>query len=386
MRSASGIFLFVLFPGYFFYHIAYSFGMVPYIGIFTITLAIACGYFLIKLFIGLLRNPYPIVPFADACFVLLIITLSAITIVNHTLNDGAYIDTDGLVFSASIIVSMTGFYFLGRNIVLEQQKKSTLAALALLAGYLACAIIFYQENGGYMLLPTPSESAPEPSNYQGLARSVMYSLIFTLPFIKSGLMRFVYAAASLACLYLIGSRTDFALCAMVFLVSMLIRSSIRGAVMAYGLMIFALPAALYFLYQSDRFAISSTDPSLVARGIFTESSIDGISGSPILGDYLGQVRDFGDIGSYAHNALSMYQQFGAAPFIAYIAFIIFSLLIAIKSLAINRRSPYTELLLHLSVVALAGVLVAKSILWTTPVLAWGLAVSIRRDRYACIRP
>lgn len=233
-----------------------------------------------------------------------------------------------------------------------------------------------------MLLTAPAESASEPSNYQGLARSVMYSLIFAVPFIKSGVMRFIYAAASLTCLFLIGSRTDFALSAMVCVVSLLIRSSLRGVVIAYGLMIFAVPASLYFLYQSDRFAVSSDDPSLIERGVLTDSSIEGILESPILGDYLGQVRDFGDTGSYAHNALSMYQQFGLVPFTAYIGFIFFSLIIAIKSVAINRHSPYAELLLHLSVISVIGVLIAKSILWTTPVLAWGLAASMQRNRYA----
>src|SRR5690606_17035262 len=121
-------------------------------GIFTLTLGIASIYFLAKIAKGLLQNPYPIVPIGDVFFGMLIVLITAVAAINHTLNNEAYIGPDGLAFSGAIIVSMAGFYLIGRSLDLSAQPKLGFSPWAVVLAYLACAIIFRDSGGGYMLL------------------------------------------------------------------------------------------------------------------------------------------------------------------------------------------------------------------------------------------
>jgi len=53
--------------------------------------------------------------------------------------------------------------------------------------------------------------------------------------------------------------------------------------------------------------------------IALEVGWEGILNHWLLGDYGGQVKHFGDLGSYIHNILSYWRQYGIVPFVLIIA-------------------------------------------------------------------
>lgn len=65
--------------------------------------------------------------------------------------------------------------------------------------------------------------------------------------------------------------------------------------------------------------ISGEDSSLNSRMIQFDVGITSLADHWFLGDYGGQIRDFGDFGAYLHNILSYWSQFGLIPFLLIIS-------------------------------------------------------------------
>lgn len=112
------------------------------------------------------------------------------------------------------------------------------------------------------------------------------------------------------------------------------------------------------------------------RAKFMSGGIDDILRSPIVGDYAGQVRDFGFFGAYIHNGLSAWRQYGIVAFLLYMGMAITAF--AVSAWAVLARKDTTPEWLSTAMIAgfsLLLVVFAKSIYWPMPALAWGIAAS-----------
>ena len=99
-----------------------------------------------------------------------------------------------------------------------------------------------------------------------------------------------------------------------------------------------------------------------------------IKSSPVLGVYGGQMREpDGIFGHYMHNALSAWHQFGLLPFLIYCGLCFAPALVAgWRMYGGFSTDPMWTLTLYVGAFTLLLALLAKSIFWAMPALAWGL--------------
>lgn len=103
----------------------------------------------------------------------------------------------------------------------------------------------------------------------------------------------------------------------------------------------------------------------------------GISNSPVVGDYGGQLRDFGQFGMYAHNVLSSWQQFGIIGFFIYFGATVFSAFyLAWVVLWKRERSALSRSAFLASAYTLPLIIISKSVYWPIPALIWGMALNV----------
>ena len=224
---------------------------------------------------------------------------------------------------------------------------------------------------------------PGGASHQWFGQAVAVTGIAALALLNHRRLQIVAVLITLAALVHIWSRADligFGLVATTWLVR-------TGALFRYRAAAGAV-AVLLLLTPSSPKADDAPDPldtsSLAARNLFLERGIQDIRRSPILGDYgaqmrgpgwdpgLGWVGRFG-LGAYIHNVLSVWQQFGLIPFLLYSGLSVAAA--AIPAWIIFGRlsdDPAWTLTLYVGSFALLLVIIAKSVFWPLPALAWGL--------------
>lgn len=380
--STAYLFFWAAFPGYFFYHCIKAITPVPYIGWFSVVLLLCAGLSIagnsFALVMGKIRTAsWPVsLPFA-----LLILIMGASVLLNHQFNREPYIDMEGGITNILTIAWMVALFQIGRSFDFSGRRAPF---LLLVIAFALCAWAFFDSASGKMLLPILPGDDSDSANYQGMARSVFCAAVVMIPFLKGRWFRSTMMAAVAAILYLIGSRTELAMLLLIAPVFSLVNFKVRAAlammaasiVLMGGLML----TGVDILGLAAEYA--SEDASIAQRSMLLDAGLEGIAESPITGDYLGQVRDFGATGYYIHNALSMWQQFGVISFVLYVGLCLGSLCIGLAYLVVGRPSPHVEVLFYLSLACLVGVATTKSIFWPIPALAWGIAAQVIVTRAA----
>jgi hypothetical protein len=374
--STAYAFFLAAFPGYFFYHVLKSTVHTPYVGWFSVVLILCAAVGLMRSMIAMTSDsPIQFSSQVTVPFWVMIISMLATIAANALTNDSDYITAEGSFSLAMVAIWLIALFQIGRHIEVKATFGFSIAIGAITAAFALCAVLFYDPNAHFMYMPVLDGDTSEAANYQGMARSVMCAAVVLFPFVKAMWYRGLLMAVTAVTLYIIGSRTELAL--FLLTVSVFVFIHYRGAGLKLMLLgITAVPAVLLvtgFDVMGWVNAYTSSDASLNERSILLDSGLAGIASAPFLGDYLGQVRDFGMVGSYIHNVLSMWQQFGLFEFALYIYLIGVSALIGWDCYRKGKINPHTEALIYLSLVSIIGVLTTKSIFWPVPALAWGLA-------------
>ena len=384
MKITESIFPTLVFPGYFVYHLARPHVMPPNTGIgwFSLAVLAAVAYYGIRdLYRLLIGQKVTVRSLAiSAPFYLLIFVMVATVAMNHLSHDTPYINGEGLLFSIQNIVFMVGFYKIGANIHRMQRWRSP-GQFAVMTGIYALATFaYFDTQSGTMIIPFGAgedldQAYALTANYQGMARSVLYTGLLVIPFIESRDLKIAMMVVYAAMLYFIGSRTDFLLFAAVFPLFILVNFStvVRvGASVGMALLVVAL---MLFWEGGDRFSTANAAESLSERAKYLEAGWNAIMQNPLIGDYLGQIRDFGNVGTYIHNGLSMWSQFGLAAFVIF-CYLILAPFVLLGPAFLQRRKGEVEMLLYLAATALIGIAAARAITWPMPAMAWGAAVAL----------
>ena len=363
---------------------------IPYVGWFSVVLLLCAIYYLGRsFFCFFLQQNQKVSIFITVPFILLIASMVASTILNQLLNYQKYITIEGTLSNVEVIVWMIALFQIGLHFNVPENVRVGRWLSLLLIAFAACAIYFFNGSAGVMVMPVLPGDNSEAANYQGMARSVICTSFVFLPFIKGLRLRFILILLTVFTLYLIGSRTELILFLITVPIFFLAHFRLKGA---YVLLIGAVVALLGLLFSGvDVFgklqSYTSGDASLNERSMLLGTGIVGVMESPIFGDYLGQVRDFGATGYYIHNALSMWQQHGLLAFILFIYLSFISVLLALKLVINGRIGPYSDALLGVSITCLVGILTTKAIFWPIPALAWGLAANVvGRQRMGSVNP
>lgn len=305
---------------------------------------------------------------------------------NYLLNHAEYISASGTLWNISVVVWLIGLYFIGRNINVHQSKRISFWLIILIASFSYAAVVFYDTNLQRMSMPPVGDDPV--ANYQGMARSVFFTVLFAMSVTRKLFVQFVILIGSTALLYLIGSRAELYMLLVIIPVWAWI--NMRWSMLfALVLMAVTIPAIAFF--YSDALVgrmvpISEGDTSLSERYDLLISGVNQIVHSPLFGDYLGQVREFGGTGFYIHNILSVWQQHGALAFILYAYLVGASLYVGVSSILRKEKSEAVVLLTYVAFASLVGVVAAKALTWPIPALAWGLACQVSASRRVAVKP
>lgn len=149
--------------------------------------------------------------------------------------------------------------------------------------------------------------------------------------LRSDIARLSVYLGSLIIAFTLYSRTSFYALAFVFPIIMLRlgKPARVGAIAVFSGVVIAfllLYGESLFQHRMFRFLLEGSDASLSLRDLQAAAGYKAIFENWIGGDYAGQVRDFGVIGSYIHNILSYWRQFGLFAFVCllYMIFACFS--------------------------------------------------------------
>lgn len=126
--------------------------------------------------------------------------------------------------------------------------------------------------------------------------------------------------------------------------------------------------------------LSGTDDAGTSIRLWSlKKGLEDIAGSPFSGSYAGQMEWEGSFGHYIHNVFSVWHAYGIIAFVIYLYLTVTPFLYAARRLSMGAYRPQIKtFLLMLSAYSLALVVVAKSVYWPIPALAWGLYISVQR--------
>jgi hypothetical protein len=190
-------------------------------------------------------------------------------------------------------------------------------------------------------------------------------------------------ALSVVTLYLLGARSEFFGFLFVLIISGIIsmlRSGLTAKILFF--LMFILVALLFYAIQGSEYANRQLEvfklaesSSISRRLMYLREGWEYLKLSPILGDYAGQLRE-GSFGSYTHNALSAWRQFGIVGFSLYFGLSVFSLYTAVRKVVFFRNITARCLVtLYINSYVFILIVAAKSVFDIMAPFAWGLSVN-----------
>lgn len=388
--NASFFLVTLLFPGYFFFHIFHAVGLLPYVPWLSLSMMVIVIFFSYTAVWAAIQKKINF----ERCSVLIgalvlfcAASMFSVTLLNHVFNEDKYVVETGITWSLAVILGLISMFFLGVLYRPVQSVGLGLIALLLLFLMVVASIILYDPL--YRSVNLASYSAPwvdkgKFATYQGLAMSLLYFSLLIMPGFNNQLARLLVLVLCVFALYFVGARTEMVLALLCLFFFFVFRigffKTLILASLAVVVIVFVVAFGVFTFEVSGRYVVGAEDASFRERLVLLDSGINAILGSPVLGDYLGQVRDYSEQGAYIHNFLSVWQQYGLQAFLAYVFLCLISFYIALRDYSVIGDSPILELLFYLSMTSVVGVVFAKSVAWPMPALAWGVACSLASKR------
>ncbi|MCG7507052.1 hypothetical protein [Mesorhizobium retamae] len=420
------VFYLVLFPIFFAYHLLAALGVMPlFAGAWWGASTLVC-----LLVLGFLaaRKSFVSGPWIVHGPVVILAALVAVCAIYYRFWGHEWQqNSEMFTGSVKLLIAWGGLYSLGFLLEYDERLK-TAASVSLWA--MACAAFFLIDPFDVSFIPTEwKDVQPGIAGYQWFSQAVLFTGILVLSYERRPQGQIVSLAVMDATLFLTASRADLLAALVVtfgwFVIQVFRRRyllTIPAAVALFltALFVYIYPAAYLAVERAvpkviayfspadapplivervdsderkggkktetiERYAEIgdlASSPSMHERSKYFWSGWESIKRSPLTGDYGGQIRDYGEYGTYMHNVLGVWRDYGI------ISFAIFAMLTAAVPLVAMWRvlwdgsdDPMWVFTLYAGGVILISALAVKSVYWPLPALGWGLlAASIVRER------
>lgn len=378
-QALSAFGLFMLFPGFVIYHSAVGvIGLSPPLGglygglsalIFGSAIVLAPLSRRIK---SLQADVYSLFAIGYLVYVLVW------TGVNYLTQHEDYV-ASATIQSLQAIILWGALYFVGRHFPVNSLLMRRLCSL-----FLVCVVLML----GVYVISTGSVTFQahyfygneQLATHQGYARSVLIVASFLLAVCALVWQRLVIVVLTAFALFVLGARSEF----FVFLPlcgALLVFLALRDYRYALLIVVLAIAGAIAVLLAQDVISKSrqflvldlSTSASWISRSRMNEVALAQIAGSPILGSFGGHILETGGTGSYAHNLLSAYVNYGLTGMVWYVALTGFALLGSMERLFRTRmQEPIWLFSFSINFACFLLLVAAKSVFWPIPALGWGL--------------
>lgn len=378
---ANLIFL-ILFPGFFFYSFAVATGVLPafpggWFGIFSV---LSFAALLPFAFVKFLNSTGIVVEYLFPFFLFLVF-IGLWAVIHYLM--GTPLQQNPVVMKGSVQVVVFSFVFFFTGFFLHPNKWFMFFLCACLFGMIF--IILINLDLSRMMFYAREQFALKEgvATYQGFARSFAVTAILLLSMYKRYYFQAFFTVISLIALYFLGARSEFfGFLFVVFVAGWIImsRSSLTAKIFVFALFALFLVSVLGLrggdLANRQLEVLKLTESSSVAKRIeFFKEGWSHISRSPVFGDYAGQLRD-GGFGSYIHNGLSAWRQFGLLGFGMYFGLSALSFFIAARNVFFRKKNEvHWRMALLMNSYTLILIIAAKSIFGSLAPLGWGLTLN-----------
>lgn len=210
-----------------------------------------------------------------------------------------------------------------------------------------------------------------------------YAILSILSFALYPQKKYAFFIISSICLFLIGSRTAFF--SYLFVIIILITKYSLGqknqlflsCLIFFGFLYYLSTTDYFIIIQHSRmieFFITKYDSSLNSRATFFFEQWPNLLDHWLYGDYAGQVSQYGSLGSYIHNYLSLWRQYGLIPFVCFVSFTIFLYKKVLFLWIDNKESNIFCFVFGYMTFMLVEIIISRS--YSFPYIWFGLSTSI----------
>jgi hypothetical protein len=217
--------------------------------------------------------------------------------------------------------------------------------------------------------------------YLGLSTTTLFTGLLAWASSRKELTRILIMLIMGILLFVMGSRADFVSFLIVLPVLLWFSARLLWRIFTYlslgligfvGFMIVGIDK-LTSSRQSQLFNFENFT-SFIGRYEQFKYGLEKLSESPLTGNYGGTLIDYGSLGNYIHNILSVWQAFGIITFLIYGFLILIIVMFSIKMIKCKGRNmeQHLQLICILSFMIFIQVIFAKSLGWQHPALVWGL--------------
>lgn len=387
--AVSNFFFLLLYPGFVIYNLAVGYSIIPaifggFFGLFSALHLLVMVLFFSYLY-KLKLSPNEMSYVVLIIFYVLITTLISLIgyvsfgeLVRPALNQ--HFTTIFLLVSSILI----GF---GLNINSSNFKLINFLFVIFVFLFFAYYVASTGRSMFYMRAITEADSEGL-STYQGYARTILISGFCLLSVVKGSWSKVFVFLVVLFVLFIAGSRSEF----VAFFVSfsffsfVLIRK--RNYLLPFVFFVLLLGTSFFVFWEKIQSVFGSSRifqlgnieqaSSWQSRGELMSIAVTQISESPLFGQFGGHVINAGGTGSYAHNIISSWANYGLLPFVLYIILVIIPFIYSLNNFFIKRKlSQENKFLFMVSSSVVFLLLFSKSIFWFVPGLLFGFYLKIR---------
>ncbi|GJG94625.1 O-antigen ligase [Cupriavidus pauculus] len=380
-----------LFPGYFYYHSAVAAGVIsPVLGGFFGPMSVYLGVPMVVFGFGTLARGREPILFIDRAFVLYVIFIMVWITLHYVLGSGEQKSADFYSYNVSTVFMWMAVYMAVRNLDLNRKWIRWALSISLL---LFLAIAAWSSNGQFYDTAQIAGDAVRVSGYQGLARSAVVVALAAMAFHR-GLRAVLVILITVPLLFLLGARSEFVAFLVVAAALFALRDGVSPTTLIWvplGVAGLVYLAVSFHIFEGGSRILQLLEiresSSYQARQELQQFAVRAIVEHPVLGSYASQL-ELGEMGDYAHNALSAWVSFGLAGFLGFVFLLGYAL---VQSVRLARKGyaaePEVALALAFSIYTVTLAATAKSVNDPIFALAWGaIACALRKRRRAATRP
>lgn len=386
-KGLSNVHITLLFAGFALYHTLLINKLIPpflggYFGIFTIFAFVTILPF-IKYFYDQNIKSSPLFLFLNT-FAFLNVLL--VTLIFSYYNG---FSNDAVKQSYELVIYWSCFMLMGYFFMLSDKNKTRKIFYYFTLLYLLYIVYFVITEGKLMLSFGNSDDfeRDEVSGYQGIARSFLIIAVIATVYIENKIKAIFAAIIFSFILFVIGARSEFygfvgAILAFHAFMSFKYKSSFIAIASLITIAVFL--GIYYFddLMQSRQLQVLDLNQSSswIARQDMKEFAIRQIKQSPFLGEFGGHVKYF-STGTYSHNALSGYVNYGVIFFIIYVGMCIFTFVNSLYALIKRPNNKEWALSFMMSFIVLFLIVTAKPVFWPITYLSIGFYLGAKYLSY-----
>lgn len=285
--------------------------------------------------------------------------------------------------SFEMLIYWFSFFILGFYFPFVDKRKINKISVFLIYLFLIYSVYYiYSENKFMLPFGTGDVDSENISGYQGISRSVFLVALLIISFSKRNYFLYINICVIAFLLFIIGSRSEFyayILAVLVYhlVISIKIKSTFIMMCLIFCFFAFLFFANYEFISQSRQFNIFdlNSDDSWVLREQMKNFALTQLKNSPLFGQFGGHLEFYKGshyTGSYIHNLLSGYINYGLLFLILFSIMCYLSFFYSLKSMFKNLNDQDWVFAFLITFVVAFLVSTTKPVFWTVTYLSWGV--------------